>query len=266
MMLRSVFGKTLDDQRRSSIGWLIGIAALIAFTVGFWPSMEGQTGQFTEMMEQMPEAMRAMMGTTDIASPSGFLSSQLFSFLLPVMIGVLGIGRGADVIAGQEQRGELELVLARPVPRWRLAAEKAAGVLLTVAVITAGTFVMIVLGAAAVDMGVPTGEVVGASVGLGLLGWVLAAVGFAVGAGTGNRGAAIAAGAVFGVACYLAATFGPLVEGLGWLGDISPWSWAFGRDALREGPSLLSGLGLLVLAVAATGVGVWRFDRRDVLT
>lgn len=262
-MRRSVFGKALDDQRRSLVGWSIGISLLVLFTVAFWPSMRDSADRFTAMVEEMPAALRAMMGTTDIASASGFLSGQLFALLLPAMIAVLGIGKGAQTVAGEEERGDLELLLARPLPRWRIATAKGVAVLVTIGVVTAVTFVVTLSGARAVGMEVPTGDLAGAMLGLGLLGGVLASVALAVGAGTGRRGTAVAVATVVAVASYLASTFGPLVEGLGWLHDLSPWTWAFGRDAVREGPSPGDVLALTALLGAVSAVGVLRFTRRD---
>lgn len=262
-MRHSVLGKTLDDQRRSVVGWSVGISLLIAFTIAFWPSMSDSADQFTAMIAQMPPALRAMMGTTDIASASGFLSGQLFALLLPAVMAVLAIGKGAQTVAGEEERGDLELLLARPLPRWRIATEKGVAVLVTVGVVVIVTSIVTLVGAGAVGMDVPPGDLLGAMLGLGLLAGVLASVAFAVGAATGRRGAAVTVTTIVAVASYLASTFSPLVEGLGWLHELSPWTWAFGRDAVREGPSPGDVLALTALLVAVGAVGVRRFTQRD---
>ncbi len=264
MTLSTVFGKTLRDQRRSLIGWLIGTALLITYVVAFWPVAERSLGELSQVVESMPEAFRAMMGEPDFGTAQGYLSTQLFAFMLPVLTVVLAIGKGAAVVAGEEERGELELLLARPLPRARIALEKAAGVLVAVAVVVAGAFTVAMAGILVTGMDVRVGDLAGGMLGLGLLGWLLAGVAYAVGAATGRRGLAVAAASVVALLAYLAATFAPMVDGLAWLADASPWRWAFGGDPLGEGPSPPSILALLAATAAAIALGTWRFSRRDV--
>lgn len=262
-MLSSVLGKTLRDQRRALVGWSLAIAALIAYVVGFWPSLEG-SDLLTGFTEDLPEALQAFLGEADLGTARGYLSAQLFGTLLPTLVIVLAVGKGARIIAGEEEDGLLELLLVQPLPRWRIALEKAAGVLATVAVVVAGAYVVALVGVLVVGMEVTAAELAGGMAGLALLGWLLAAVAFAAGAGTGRRVLAIAGGAAVGVAAYIAATFAGLSAGLGWLESASPWTWAFGGDALAEGPSAAGVVALLAGTAALLAVGAWRFSRRDI--
>ncbi|MBA2578822.1 MAG: ABC transporter permease subunit [Euzebyaceae bacterium] len=262
-MLGSVFTKTLRDQRRSVIGWLLGIVLLIAYVVAFWPSME-RSPALTQITEELPEALRAFVGGADLTTARGFFSTQLFAFMLPVLVGILAVGKGAATVAGEEERGDLDLLLAQPVPRWRVALEKAAAVLATIAAVVAVSCAVLWTGIAVIGADVTAAEVARGMVGLGLLGWLLAAVALAVGAATGHRGTAVAAGAVVGLLAYLASTFARLANGLGWLAAASPWTWAFRGDALGEGPGASGVAGLVVLTAALLAAGIWRFTERDV--
>ena len=262
-MLSSVFAKSLYDQRPGLAWWTIAHALLIAFTVAFWPSYAGSP-QLAELTEDLPEALRALVGQGDLGTASGFLSSQLFAFLLPLLIGIFAAGRAAGTLAGEEERGELELLLAQPVSRLRLAAEKAAGVLAGVAAVVLAGFALLVAGVAVVGMDVGVGALAGAMLGLLLFGWLLGAIALAVGAGTGRRAVALAAAATVGVLAYVLATFAPLVDRLAWLSDLSPWTWAFGTDAIAEGASVAGAAGLLALSGLVLAVGGRRFAGRDV--
>lgn len=261
-MLTSVFAKTLRDQRRALVGWAVALGGLIAFTVAFWPTY-ADSPELAGLTDDLPEALRAFVGQGDLGTASGFLSSQLFAFLLPLLVGIMAVGRAVGTLAGEEERGELELLATQPVSRRRIVMEKGAAVLVGAAGVIGAGFVLLVVGVRAVGMDVGIDALVGAMTGLLLFSWLLAAIALAVGAAWGRRVTALAAAAAVGLAAYLVAKFTPLVPGLDWLADLSPWTWAFGADAVAEGPSAVGAVGLVVLAGAALAVGAWRFDARD---
>jgi len=124
-LLANVFLKSLRDQRRSLCWWLVGVAALSIFTVLFYPSIADDPA-FDEMLERLPEALsRAMLGDVkDLTSPEGYLNSQLFVFMIPLVLMVFTVGKGTGGIAGEEEKGTLELLLSYPISRWRLVVDK----------------------------------------------------------------------------------------------------------------------------------------------
>lgn len=261
-MLTSVFAKTLRDQRRALVAWTVALGGLIALTVAFWPTY-ADSPELAGLTDDLPEALRAFVGQGDLGTASGFLSSQLFAFLLPLLVGIMVVGWAVSTLAGEEERGELELLVAQPVSRRRIATEKGAAVLAGAAVVVGGGFVLLVVGVRAVGMDVGIDALAGAMTGLLLFSWLLGAVALAVGAAWGRRVTALAAAAAVGLVAYLVAAFTPLVDGLDRLADLSPWTWAFGADALAEGPSAPGAVGLMVLVGAVLAAGIWRFDARD---
>ena len=58
------------------------------------------------------------------------------------LLAIVAIGYGASTIGGERERGLLELVLAYPVTRRRVAVEKAVGLLATVALLATGVLVI----------------------------------------------------------------------------------------------------------------------------
>ena len=94
-MLRNILLKTLRDQRRELLWWGIGLSALALITLLFYPSFR-DTSEFGELYEQLPEALaKAFVGEfSDFTSPEGFLNTQLFFFLAPLVFLILTISRG----------------------------------------------------------------------------------------------------------------------------------------------------------------------------
>src|SRR5271157_246996 len=124
-MLNNIFLKTLRDQRRSFLMWggyLVAIGVLMAL---FYPTISSMTS-FNQYLNQLPEGLKEMFGTglVDYTSPVGYFSTELFSLMVPLLLLVFGIGFGANTIAGEEEKGTLGFLLTNPVPRWRVAADK----------------------------------------------------------------------------------------------------------------------------------------------
>ena len=53
-----------------------------------------------------------------------YLNGELFSFMTPLFVMIFAIGLAAAQIAGEEENGTLSLLLAYPVSRDRLLAQK----------------------------------------------------------------------------------------------------------------------------------------------
>lgn len=265
-MLRNVFLKGLRDLRRSFVFWALGTAILPIWLGLMYPSIEKSAGVMQDYLENMPEAFTNMFVGEggDFTSPMGFIDAELFSFMGPIVLIVFAIALAVRQIAGEEEGGTLGLLLSYPVSRGFLLLEKLAVTVVGVAGISFVTFVALVLGVrmGGADLGV--GAMAAAMTSLFLLTLAVAAIAFAVGAATGNRGAAMGVAAAVAAGSYLLNALAPLVESLEPLQKASLFYYYGGVQPLREG--LQAGnvavlLGVTLVAVAASYV---LFARRDV--
>lgn len=140
-MKLSIIKQELRSRRLSIVWWSIGIAALIALTLSFYPSFKDQSAELQKAFTDIPDSAMALLSDTgDFFSPVGYLSSQLFYAVLPMTLGILGISLGSSLIAKEEKDSTIELLLSRPVSRSKLLFSKffAGGlILLIVGIITA---------------------------------------------------------------------------------------------------------------------------------
>lgn len=263
-MLGSVLAKSLRDQRTAMGGWSFAIAALVVAVIALWPAFASTMVELSRFMTTLPEPIRALMGSADISTARGFVSAQLFSYILPVLVAVLAIGKGAAIVAGEEERGQLELLLVRPLPRRSIAWQKALALLAVIALVPAVGCGVTIVGVLVADMDVAAGEIARAMLGLGLFGWFFGSLAFGIGAATGRKIVAIAIAAAVAFAAYMAATFAPLIPALDWLADVSPWSWAFGKDPIAVGIEAGGAFGLLAGTALFVALGILGFERRDV--
>jgi ABC-2 type transport system permease protein len=253
----------LLDRRRALIAWSLGVCAYVLLIAAIFPSIKSSQ-ELDELVESYPDALKSLfgIGSGSLTSGPGFLDAELFSFMLPLFVLVLAIGSGARTLAGEEDAGRLELLLAYPIRRSRAVLAKSVAVAIEVAFVCA-----VILGVLAVldplfGLDLSFGRLSAAVVALaavGILhGWLAVAVGAAVASRTLALGvpAAVAAG-------------GYLVSGLhelaGWLDPfrfLSPFWW-IGSSPLQNG---VRGWGMPVAAAAALAtlaVAMLLFERRD---
>ena len=118
-----VFAKTIRDHRRALTGWSLGMAALVLLYSSFYPSIKGNAA-LNQYFDSLPEAVRNMVGCVDFSSPTCYIQSEIFSIMGPLLLMILAIGAGARAIAGEEEAGTLDLLLANPIARRRVVLEK----------------------------------------------------------------------------------------------------------------------------------------------
>jgi ABC-2 type transport system permease protein len=209
-----------------------------------------------------------MFGIDDvipITSAAGYLHGRLFSTFLPLLLLIFGIGLGAGAVAGSEQDGTLELLLANPVTRRRVATERYAATLALLAALTV-VFVLVLLGAGAAFgalEGVSLVGLVAASAGAFCLAALHTTIAFTVGAVSGRRPHALGVATAIAVAGYLVQGLLGISEALRPLRFAVPWHWYLGRNMLAQGIAPDAIAVPLGLSIALFALGIAGFARRD---
>jgi ABC-2 type transport system permease protein len=265
VFLRGVLGRALFDQRRSLGWWAVGIVGFVVLMVAYWPSIHEQGEALQRVVNNMPPVMKAFTGDLSaFTSGPGYLQGEVFALALPVLLLVYGIGRGSDTIAGEEERGQLEMTLAEPISRGRVVVGKAGALALGIAALGLVAFIAIAVGSAALSMDVPATRLLLAVTGTVVFGLAMGALALAVGALTGRK--AIATGVPVGlvVVAWLLEGIARLTNSVEWILPLSPLhQYTVGAQ--------LTGIAepwrLVVLFAAALlffAVATWGLERRDV--
>lgn len=265
-MSPSILFKSLRDYRRSLTWWALGLGSLSLFMCAYFPTVRESAVDLSQYIDKMPEAMKVIFMSTgaSISSPSGYLNMELFSFMAPLLFMVFAIGFGARAVAGEEEGGTLDVLLANPIRRTRLLVEKFGAMLAGLVVLTAIFYVSTVAGAKIFDMNVSFVKLAEATAGLGLLALVLGTLSLALGAATGKRGMSVGTASGVGVAAYLLNTFSPLVKALKPYRFLSPFYWYFGNDPITnglKGAHVAAFVGVTAVFLIAAA---FAFERRDV--
>ena len=264
-MLRNTFLKTLRDRRRSLLWWALGLVGLVAITVGFWPAIEESGQELNRLVEDLPPALQSLAGgDLDLTSPAGYLNGRVFAFLAPILFLVFGISFGSRTVAGEEQAGTLELVLARPVPRWRIVAEKFAALAVATGFLGLVLWASLALGAAPVGLDIGSSALAAATLMVVLLGLVFGALALFIGCLTGKRGLALGVSTAVTVAMYLLDLYASISEAVEPFRGLSPFYYYDAAVPLRNGVDPLHAAFLVVVTVFLAGFSLVAFERRDV--
>lgn len=264
-MLPSVFGKVIHDQWRPTLVWTIAAAALSAFYLALYPAIGGMEAM-QDLIDAMPPELRAIFITEglDMSTPAGYLNMELFAFVLPLIVAGYAVTAGSSAIAGEEERGTLDLLLSVPIPRWRVVIEKSLVLVLGMIVLVSGQWIGLLLTSQAMDIDINMGNVASGLASGALLGLVVGGLAMALGSITGRR--ALSLGVAMGVlvAAYVLNTMSTLVDWLEPWRPLSPMYHYVGYDPLTNGIDPVHAGVLVVTAVVLVALSVVAFERRDI--
>lgn len=246
---------------RGLVGWAVALAAISAVYVAFYPAIGAD--QLQSMVDVLPPELAQALGYDRLGSAAGYVTSTVFALLGMALLVVFAVGAGARTLAGEEMSGLLELDAAGPVTRATLVDGRAVALVVRVAVLAAALFAATAGLVAVNGLDVTVSGVAAGSLQLGLFASALGLVALAVGAATGRRTIAMAAGAGLAVTSYVLDAIAGVVADAARLATFSPFTWFIGGDPLVAGVDGGGVLRLVALGVVAWLFGRWRIGRRD---
>lgn len=256
----------IKRRKWSIFWWTFAIVGLIAMTMLFYPSVQSQSAELNKSLGNLsPEVMGFLSDTGDFFSPIGYMSSQIFYMLFPLLLSFLAVGLGSSLLAREEQSGTLELLLARPLSRTRLLLAKGGSGLLILGFVAAvGTVACMIL-AKVVHIDVSTSGIAVTGFTAYLFAALLGSIAFMLTSiGKAARGASIGAAALIGFASYIAASFETTLP---WMKNISrllPFHYYHPAELLGGQIHLQAALGYIVVIVILGVVAIVGFRRRDI--
>lgn len=266
MIALRIAWQTLRRRRASLLAFAGGAAFFQALVAVSFPAIGGME-TVTSVIGTFPEGLRALLKLApNLQAGFGLGDYLAFTWFHPVFLGLgaaFVVGRAADALAGEIERGAVYLTLSRPVTRsavvWGKAIEMAIGLLVFVAAAWAG----MVLGVAVAGLGpLPLGRYALVAV----VAWALFA---ALGGGSlvisslSSR-AALAGGLATAwtlIAFVLDVIPAVYNSPLAWL---NPWHHYFPQAIIASGQVPWGGIAvMLAWAVLGTALAAFLFDRRD---
>ena len=250
--------------RGQILGWGLGIAALGLLIVAFYDVFGERQADFMKMIESYPPEFLAFFGTdaNGLISPEGYLGMYGFSFL-PIIIGFFAVLAGSNLIAGDEERGRLDLVIAHPVGRTAFFFGRVlAFVGATVSILFLGWlgFCVLLNGS---SLEISWGEMALPFISSFTQAFIYGALALLLSMVLPNRNLASIISGLVMVVGYVLSSMASLNENLEALASLFPYTYFQGSEAITNlnltWLFTLIGIGILMVLLSW-----WRFTRRDI--
>ncbi len=259
-----LFLHELRARRNGIIGWGIGLSLLPMMYVGLYPDFAEQMEGMQELLElPIYQAMGMSMTTFEAYAASTTTN------MIPVILSIYAVISGTGTLAGEEEDGRLELIVALPIPRWQIVTVKAAAMSIAIFLILAIASV----GAAVTLVGIE-GQVETAvsplDFGLSLMAaWPLViAIGMIslfLGAFASRRRIASIIAAVIIVVSYFGNNLAGMIESLEALQPFFLFHYFDATETgIIDGQAMGDVLLLTAVAVISFGLALFFFQRRDI--
>lgn len=260
----SIIRWTLWQRRWSALWWSFGIFGLIFINMIFYPSFKDQAAELQKSFDNLPDAaVQLFGGSTDFFSPIGFLNSQIFFLMLPLILGILAIGLGSSLIAREEQDKTIEGLLARPISRSRfLSGKSLAGSLFLLGITIVGLLVTLVT-ALIVDLDVSFWLMTQATIVCFLMVLSFGAVALLLTSFGRARVASLGIAATYALGGYLVSSLAGTVSWLEVPSKAFPFHYYNSEAILRGTYNWANSLFFVVLITICAVTSWWLFKKRD---
>jgi ABC-2 type transport system permease protein len=256
--------KIFRDHWRGYSGWSIGMLAIVSIQLSVYPTVRSSAAGLASFIENYPEALRKIFRMEDYTSGAGYLSSELFSFMVPLIFIAIGASWGGSASAQEEEQRTADLLLTLPISRGRILGTKILAAVSAQIVLAAVLFFGLMLGIRAVDISIGSSRILAGSISCALLGILYNSVSTFLGAMWGKRSIALGGGIALAIAGFLFYSLAPLVHTFDKIASINPFQWTLGSDPIRRGIDVGYTILCLLVAVAFYFAGVIAFNRRDI--
>lgn len=246
---------------RNALIWAGAFALYAAILLSVYPSFaESMTQDFTEMY---PQAMIEAFNITALDIPTGFLAAEVYSYA-PLVLAFFPIMALAGSIAGEEERGALDMTLTNPISRRDIVLSNWVTIAGWMFVILLATGLATWIAALAMDIDLTARESFRAPLNIFPIAMLFGSLALLLSTRMRSKGAVV--GATFGLMfmTYLLDIAGKLASDFSWLSKLSPFHYH--GSAITDGVNFTNSLGMTALAVVLMLLAIPSFQRRDIYT
>lgn len=259
-MLRNVFLKTLFEKRWMTFWWSLISLLLIIGIVALFPLFKDSLSD----LANVPEELKSLVGDASAYSTmEGWLSFQVFDQMVFIGI-ILGIIIGGSLLAGEENEGTLQSLLALPVKRGAVYWQKFAAIAVIVGVVSLCLLVGSWLGVVIIGESVAAWPLFLSTIMSWLMGVFFAALTYCIGAVTGKRGVAGIVAGLFAFAAFMISSLAAGIDALKYVDYVSPFHYYNKPSPLSAEFQLVDALVLAAVSLVLLAIGHRVFTRRDI--
>lgn len=260
----AIITKTLRDRWRSTTAWSAGLLAIITLQLYIYPTVATSSGAMQEYIDAFPEALKTIFRLEDYFSGAGFLGTELFSLMIPLILISVAAARGSTAIAGEIEAGTADILFALPISRTRILVSKMFALILELLFLVTLAVTSIAIGATMVDMQISTISLITATSASGLMALVFGSIALFAGSLTGKKGVATGLAIAFAIAALLFYSLAPIVDTFDYLSPFNPMNWAINGNPLSNGITFISFVKLLFVFATFSAFAILSFKKHDI--
>lgn len=263
-MQMALIMKTARDHWRSYLIWTLGLIAMVGIQLSVYPTVRSSAAGLASFLDNYPEALKQIFRMEDYTTGAGYLSTELFSMMLPLIFISIGASWGANASAQEEERRTADILLTLPISRVKILGTKIFTAILAQVLLAMVLVFSLVIGIRFVDLSLGTSKIIAGALTGALLGILFNSVATFLGAAWGKRSIAMGGAIGLAIAGFLFFSLAPLVDTFDRITPINPFQWTLGSrplfDGIDWGYTMLS----LIVSVAFYVASLFVFRRRDI--
>lgn len=237
---------------------------MVGIQLSVYPTVRSSAAGLSTFLDNYPEALKQIFRMEDYTSGPGFLSTELFSMMLPLIFISIGASWGANASAQEEERRTADILLTLPISRVKILTIKIMTAALSQLLLAGVTVLSLAIGIRFVDLSLGTSKIIAGALTGALLGLLFNAVATFLGAAWGKRSIALGGAIGLAIAGFLFFSLAPLVDTFERITPINPFQWTLGTRPLYEGIDFGYTAISLVLTLALYAASLVVFKRRDI--
>ncbi len=256
----SIAMKTASEHQ----GLLFVVSALMFLVMGLmmgpiYTSIEGSMADFGDAL---PEQLLALFGGGDLSTAAGFYQIETFGMVAPIALMVVTITIAAKALAGEEENRTMGLLLANPVSRRTVVAQKAITMVVFGGIVGFAIFAGTALGVLIGGVDLNLVNLAATCVLVTLIGLLFGALSLVISAATGRVALAIFIPVGAALLLHTMNALASLSDA--WWGALSPFHYYLGNDPLNNGMDWGGAAVLTLLTVVLIVLAFPAFDRAEV--
>lgn len=259
----TIFNQSLRRWKWQIVGWGSVLFIVALYLMWIYKPMLDQQAQLKNLLDAYGKEMLSFFGgAVDIFSAGGYLSFGFFSYI-PVAIGILALLLGAGLVAADEEKGTLDLILAHPITRTALFWGRWLALIVTLSAVLLLTWLGFVLGLPLSGLEITAGALLLPHISLFSILILFAALALFLSLLLPSRALAASVTGTLLVVSYIVTSLASVNDKLAPINNLSPLKYYQGGNAV-DGLNWGYLLGTLAAALIFTLLAWLLFLRRDI--
>lgn len=114
--------RTIRDRRVIFLVYLGSSIALLWMYIALFPAFREQSASLEQLIKSYPESFLKAFNfdIKSFTTLGGYLATEQFSFIWPILLIFMLIGYAGNALAGEIEKGTIEILLSEPISRLKL--------------------------------------------------------------------------------------------------------------------------------------------------